>query len=124
MNVGCDRDFQVVPDEGKNLASISHANSAKRPHRSPVRLVVGSFKNKIDIFRRADFRYSLCHAPNKFLRLNHARPENKRWAFPTDGDFANVQWLRFYSHNLLSMSSRAAEAARDLAIARNITQIS
>ena len=100
MNVGCDRHFQVAPDEGKNLASISHANSAKGPHRSPVRLVVGSFKNKIDIFRRADFRYPFCHAPDKFLRLNHARPENKRWAFPTDSDRPDFERLRF-SHELI-----------------------
>jgi hypothetical protein len=97
MNIRRDRNFQVTPDGRKNLAAISHTNPAKRAHRSSVGFVVGSFKNKIDIFRCADFRDLFCHTPGEFLRLNHAWAEDECRVFATNADSANVQ--RLCSHN-------------------------
>src|SRR6266403_898955 len=100
MNVRRDRHFQVATDGRKNLASISDANSAEGPHRSPVRLVVGSFKNKIDIFRRADFRDLARHSPDELLGLDYTWAENKRRTLPANRDRPDFERLRF-SHELI-----------------------
>ena len=97
MDIRCDRNSQFAADGRKNLAALAYANSTKLAHRSPVRLVIGGFKNEIDIFGPADFRNFLCHAPDELLRLDHAWAENEDGAFPADRDFADAQWLRFHS---------------------------
>ena len=93
VNIGCDRNFQVAANGGKNLAAVAYANSAKRAHRRSIRFVIGRFENEIDIFPRADSRDFLCHSPDELLRFDHAWPENKRGTFPTDRDFADAQWF-------------------------------
>src|SRR5438445_11712832 len=97
MNIGRNRNFQIAPDSRKNLAAISHTNPAKRAHRAPVGFVVGSFKNKIDIFRRADFRDLFCQAPGELLPRDHAWADDESRVCPTEHDVRNAQWLS--SHN-------------------------
>ena len=98
MNIRCDRHFQVAADGRKDFAALAHANSAKRAYRSPVGFIVGSFKNKIDIFRRADFHDPFCHAPDELLRFDRAWTENERRTRPANGDFADAQWLCFHTY--------------------------
>src|SRR5205085_10845645 len=55
------------------------------------------FKDKIDIFARADFGDALGHPPNKLLRLDHARPKNEDRAFSANRDFAYAERFRHTS---------------------------
>src|SRR5438477_5384446 len=95
MNIGRYRNFQFASDRRENFATFARAESTIRTHRGPVRLVVGRFENKIDIFRGADFGDASRHLPNELFRFNHARAENEYGTFSADGDFAYAE--RFHA---------------------------
>src|SRR5206468_11940767 len=82
MDIGRDWHFQLATDFGEQRATFTHSDPAKRPHRSAVRLVVGRLENEWHLLRGADFADPPRHAPNEFLRLDYAWPENKRRHFP------------------------------------------
>src|ERR1700746_2009050 len=86
MDIGGHRNLQIAADSRQNLAALAHTDSAKRSHRSSVRLVVRGFKNEINVFRCACLSNLPPHAPDKFLRLNHARAKNECGAFAADRD--------------------------------------
>jgi hypothetical protein len=96
MNIGCHRNFQLAANTRKNLAALTHANSAERADRSSVRFVVGGLENKINIFGRTDCRDFFCNAPGELLRLNHARPENECGTFSADRDGSDFQGPGFH----------------------------
>ena len=62
-----------------------------RNERTEVRFALSyeALKMKSTSAAAADFGDPLRDAPDKLLRLNHARPENERWAFAANRDFAN-----------------------------------
>src|SRR4029077_6776544 len=104
MDVGRNRNFQFPPDRRENLAATSRANPAKRAHRSPIRLVVRGLENKIDIFIGTDLRDPLRHPPNKLLRLDHTRAQDKDGPPAADRNFAQPQWFCF-GHGISKESS-------------------
>src|SRR5882724_13665944 len=96
MHVRRDRDFQLRPDLRQNLATLLDPDSAIRPDRGAVRLVVGRFENEWHRLRLADIRDFFRHSPDEFLRFNHARPEDKGRPSATDRYRANFK--RFWFH--------------------------
>src|SRR5438477_7204551 len=93
MHIGRDRNFEFLANGRENFAAFARADSTKGTHRCPVRLVVGRFEDKIDIFGRADFGDASRHPPNKLFRLDYARTENERRALPANCDFADANWF-------------------------------
>src|SRR5256885_5285211 len=93
MDVRCHRDFQFRADLRQNLATLLDPDSAIRPDRGAIRLVVGRFENERHRLRLADLRDFFRHSPDELLRFNHARAEDERRLPPTDRYRANLEWL-------------------------------
>src|SRR2546423_14102206 len=103
MHVRRHRDFQLRADLRQDLATLLDPDSAIRPDRSAIGLVVGRFENKRHRLRLADLGNFFRHSPDELLRFNHARAEDKRRLPATDDDRTNSERRPFHISLFLAL---------------------